>query len=336
MRLTRLAVRGYRKLLGGVDIDGIEPSLTVIVGDNEEGKSTLLKALQSALFDRHNVTGKLVHDMMPFGSSVRPEIEVDFDLDGTGYSLKKCFGQGSSARLISDGKMWQDDSVEETLRALFGFTPPGRGAAKDEHRGLAGLLWVEQGRAPAPLALSDESRSALQEAIEGEVGQVLGGERGRRLLAAVGKRADKYYTPTGREREPLKSPRQATEEREQEHDTLQSKITDYNEKVNKLGRLQERLRDYERNDLLGAAKSDLDTANAAVKKIEAIENRVEVARAKVSSAEDHALAAEAERDRRKDLAKAAQDAMREAEAAASEFRQREPEWEGSIRDLYAL
>ena len=150
MLIRRIAVRNFRKHLAGVAIDGLEPGLTVIVGDNEEGKSTLLKALQAALFDRYNLSGKAMDDMLPFGSKVRPEIDVDFEIGRTRYRLKKGFHQSPSARLESDDGHWQNDSAEERLRELLGFSPPGKGAAKEEHRGLSGLLWVEQGRVFSP------------------------------------------------------------------------------------------------------------------------------------------------------------------------------------------
>lgn len=38
MLICRVAVRNFRKLLHGVEINELEPGLTVIVGDNEEGK----------------------------------------------------------------------------------------------------------------------------------------------------------------------------------------------------------------------------------------------------------------------------------------------------------
>ena len=100
MRIDRFAIRDFRKLGGGVAIEGIEAGITVIVGDNEEGKSTLLKALQSALVDRHNLMSKAVDDMLPFGArGVSPSVEVDFELAGTAYQLQKTFGRNPAVSL---------------------------------------------------------------------------------------------------------------------------------------------------------------------------------------------------------------------------------------------
>jgi DNA repair exonuclease SbcCD ATPase subunit len=93
MRLRRLKVSAYRCFPGRIAIDDLGDGLTIIVGDNEEGKSTLLAALQSVLFDRHNLTGEVAEAMLPYGSVVRPEIALDFDLDGTRYRLRKAFCQ---------------------------------------------------------------------------------------------------------------------------------------------------------------------------------------------------------------------------------------------------
>lgn len=305
MQIVRLAVRRFRKLREGVEIDGFEPGLTVIVGDNEEGKSTLLKALQSAFFDRHNLTGKLIDEMMPFGSSVRPEIEVDFELTGESYLLKKSFRHEPSALLKRNGgeRTWQNDSAEETLRELLGFTPPGRGAAKEEHRGLAGLLWVEQGRAFAPLQLNEDSRTALHDAIEGEVGQVLGGDRGRALLASAEQRTRRYFAPKGRERDALKSPLRRVEELQAACNTLKADVQVYDEKVEELEELQGRLAKYERDNRLGAAKTNVERANTAVRQIENLEKEVETAKAEAEAAESRAGAAAGESTRRRDLVK---------------------------------
>lgn len=325
MRIARLAVRRFRKLCEGIEIEGFKPGLTVIVGDNEEGKSTLLKALQSAFFDRHNLTGKLIDEMMPFGSSVRPEIEVDFELAGESYRLEKGFCHEPSALLKRNGgeRIWQNDSAEETLRELLSFTPPGRGAAKEEHRGLAGLLWVEQGRAFEPLQLNEDSRTALHEAIEGEVGQVLGGDRGRVLLTAAEQRTRHYFTPTGRERDTLKSPRKRVKDLQDECDKLKSDVEDYDEKVEDLEKLQGRLAQYQRDNRLGSAETDVERAHKAVRQIEGLENDIKTAKAEADSAATLAESATGERTLREKMVKSVEQKENEIENKRPELQESE-------------
>ena len=285
MLIRRIAVRNFRKHLAGVAIDGLGPGLTVIAGDNEEGKSTLLKALQAALFDRYNLSGKAIGDMLPFGSKVRPEIDVDFEIGQTRYRLKKGFHQSPSARLESDDRHWQNDSAEERLRELLGFSPPGKGAAKEAHRGLSGLLWVEQGRAFAPLELNRDTRDALREAIAGEVGQVTGGERGRNLLAAVQKHHDRYYTPTGREKIALKEAQVAAEKANDECERLEGELSHYDAQVDRLEKLKRTLARYESTGQLANAQGDLEKAQKAAKELEDLEGRIATAAAEMRTAE---------------------------------------------------
>lgn len=101
MLFRRIAVRNFRKLISPALIDGLGPGVTIIAGDNEEGKSTLLLAIRSGLFERHNLGGKAVEAMQPFGSSVRPEIRLDFEIDGESFSITKGFAHRSSAVLMT-------------------------------------------------------------------------------------------------------------------------------------------------------------------------------------------------------------------------------------------
>ena len=319
MLIRRIAVRNFRKHLAGVAIDGLEPGLTVIAGDNEEGKSTLLKALQAALFDRYNLSGKAIGDMLPFGSKVRPEIDVDFEIGQTRYRLKKGFHQSPSARLESDDRHWQNDSAEERLRELLGFSPPGKGAAKEEHRGLSGLLWVEQGRAFAPLELNRDTRDALREAIAGEVGQVTGGERGRNLLAAVQKRHDKYYTPTGREKIALKEAQVAAEKAHDECERLDRELSHYDAQVDRLEKLKRTLARYENTGQLANAQGDLEKAQKAAKELEDLEGGIATAAAEMRMAESRLELVRSKWKHRRDDAKRLEAVEAEARNAEREF-----------------
>ncbi|MXW40250.1 MAG: hypothetical protein F4Z75_03685 [Synechococcus sp. SB0668_bin_15] len=334
MQIESFAVRDFRKLTEQVSVQGLQPGITVIAGDNEEGKSTLLRALQSGFFDRYKLSGKSLEQMMPFGAQgVSPRVEVDFQLAGTGYRLSKGFGRNAIAKLEGDGNRWEGEAAEEQLQRLLGFSQPGRGAAGEEHRGLAGLLWVEQGRAFQPLGMNQDSQTVLREAIEGEVGQVLGGERGRRLLSQVEEDTGKYFTKTGRERAELSRPRQRVEKLEEELEKLRGELQAYDDQVNRLGDLQENLARYRRDGVLDRAKVEAEESNAAIRRLEAVEGRLDTARAQMeqaNSAKD--LAARAREDRRT-LAEEVEEADRQAREAASILNDLEPDYGDAKRSL---
>jgi DNA repair exonuclease SbcCD ATPase subunit len=99
MRIRSIRIKDFRKLIGPVSIDEIGDGITVISGDNEEGKSTVLEAIRTVLFTRHRISGDTADRMQPFGQSVRPEISLDFEIDGTRYALRKVFCRRPEAEL---------------------------------------------------------------------------------------------------------------------------------------------------------------------------------------------------------------------------------------------
>src|SRR5690606_15944377 len=105
MLFKRVAIRNFRRLQQPIRIDGLRSGLNVIAGDNEEGKSTVLRALRAALFDKHTLSGNAAAAFQPYGSQVRPEVELEFELAGKPYRLSKGFCQRPSAELTgSDGQ----------------------------------------------------------------------------------------------------------------------------------------------------------------------------------------------------------------------------------------
>ena len=199
MRLRRIEISAFRCFEDSVVIDDIDDGITLLVGDNEEGKSTILAALQTVLFEKHNVTGAVANAMLPYGSKVRPEITLDFDHDDARYRLHKAFHQRPAVELDADsGGRWTGDAAEEKLRDMLEFTPPGKGGSKPEHRGLQALFWVEQGSAHAQPQVNETAQSSLAGALEVEVGTVTGGERGRHLIKSIEDRMLKFLTPKTR------------------------------------------------------------------------------------------------------------------------------------------
>ncbi|SAY39073.1 metallophosphoesterase family protein, partial [Candidatus Synechococcus spongiarum] len=209
------------------------------------------------------------------------------------------------------------------LQDLLRFSRPGSGAAKEKHRGLAALLWVEQGCTFEPLNMNQDSQAVLREAIEGEVGQVLGGERDRQLLKQVEEHWKRYFTPTGLEkRDGLISGRQRVEELKEALGNLRDELQTYGDKVNRLGELKEKLARDRRDDVLAKAKEEFDDSNAAIGQLEAVEGRLKTAKAQMDQAKSAKELAEVTRERRKDLAN-------EVEA----FDQQARKAEGTLKDL---
>jgi DNA repair exonuclease SbcCD ATPase subunit len=264
MFIRRIALRNFRKFTEQIEVGGIGEGLTVVVGDNEEGKSTLLKAVQAALFDRAKLTGQGREQMTPYGAAVNPELEVDFSLDSETYQLRKVFAnqQGSALLKCTRGGPWQNDAADERLQELLKYTPRGRGESSQENRGLTGLLWIEQGRAFTTLDPNRDSKNAITAAIEGEVGQVLGGERGRRLLDSVSSQLERYFTSTGRERDALKAPKSELEELRARLQVVCAKLQEYEDRVDRLGTSRQTLRDIEARGILAAAETAFAQATA--------------------------------------------------------------------------
>ena len=182
MIIKSIEVRNFRKFVKPIVIGQIDSGLTVIVGDNEEGKSTLLDALRTAVFVRYNISGDVATSLLPYHSSVRPEITLSFELHGNRYSLSKSFCQHPTAELSGPDGSWSGGAVDDKLQELLKFKPAGRGGGDDRHRGIWGLFWVEQGRSFKELEPNDDSRSAIRATLESEVGDVLGGSGARRFL----------------------------------------------------------------------------------------------------------------------------------------------------------
>lgn len=197
MLLKRIAIRDLAGIVD-VDLPDLSPGINVLVGDNETGKSTVLTALRAAIFYRHGSGARFVKDLAPYAKGARPEVDLHFSLGGMDYVLEKRFLQKPEARLQFGAQTLTGDAVEEKLAELFGFQPvSGMNFDREKHQGTFGLLWVEQGRSAHGLDLG-EGRDAVAASLEAEVKQILGGDRGRDLIAAAKALRDRTFTTSGK------------------------------------------------------------------------------------------------------------------------------------------
>ena len=315
----------YLKSLKVTDFAGIaqaelapfEPGLNVVVGNNEAGKSTLLAALRAAFFLKHRAGGEAVKALAPYRGEGRPEVTVAFELGGRDYALSKAFLQRTSAELSWSGGRLSGDAVEEKLAELLGFIHPGRGDPKlAEHQGAFGLLWVEQGRSNLGLDVG-AGKDALTASLEGEVGQMLGGERGRGLIAAARALQDRFFTATGRvaQNSPLKIVEDDLVRLQAELEEKRRAWQELEEQLNRLDDRRRRLKDYEAAGTVQKAEDALRAAEEAARRAVERDREWQAAQAALRHAEAARQAAVERLGRRDQLAKRADEAARAAEAA---------------------
>ncbi|HLH08345.1 MAG TPA: AAA family ATPase [Terriglobales bacterium] len=274
MIIRKIEVRNFRKLAEPVVIDGLGPGATLIAGDNEDGKSTLVEAIRTAFFVKHSITGEFADAMQPYNSNVRPEVRIEFELDGQVYRLFKAYCQRPQAELVTPAATFNGSAAEEHLSQLLRVSLSKRIRKDDrEHEGVFGMFWVEQGKSLV-LEPNAAGRTSILEALQKEVGDVLGGKRGQRLIAEVSRRHEELLTGAGKPRGAYASAMQAVRDIGVELATVEGQLADHCRTTDELERCISKLAQYEREGALGAARERLGGAQRASEKIAGLQNQV--------------------------------------------------------------
>ena len=269
MRITRLRVANFRQFIAPLEIRDLEAGLNLFTGPNESGKSTLVRAIQAAFFERHKSSS--VGDLEPRANGQGgPEVELDFDTQEKSYRLKKRFLDKKVCELTVGTQVLKSDEAEELLTNLLGFNLPDRGPSKLEHRGIPGLLWVEQGTVQTVQASLDHAGDHLRGALHATLGAIASSQ-GDEVIEAVQAAHDELLTSsTGK-------PRNAFAEALKKRDLLSGKVADltkelktYQDQVDRLGALTRVIQEEESNRTWDALEAQEKAANdqlAAISKL---------------------------------------------------------------------
>lgn len=196
MRITGVSVEGVGRFASGVRVAGLGPGVNVLAAENEAGKSTLFRAVRACLFERHDSSKDTLRRLASEGLTLPACVTVDFEHGGTAYTLAKKFLRGASASLSRAGvEIARGREADERTWELLGIDPGG-GRTIDE--AAFGILWVEQGKSFVVPEPSQAAASALSAAVHAEVGTLLGGERARTVLKALGEELATLVTASGR------------------------------------------------------------------------------------------------------------------------------------------
>ena len=241
MQITRLRVEQLRRFRAPLELSGFTPGLNILAGPNEAGKSTLVRAIRAAFFERHK--SSMVDDLKPWdeGSGAAPRVEIDFTLAGQPHQLVKSFLGKKRCVLAIGTRQLEGAEAEDHLAQLFGYAYASKGASKNEHQGIPGLLWVEQGSAQ-DLEVR-HAREHLHDALQGQ-GETdtgagaLAATGGDALLEQLRKDRAELLTGTGKPTGDHKQAIDAVAQLQAELATLDAQIAQYRTQVDQLEQLR--------------------------------------------------------------------------------------------------
>jgi hypothetical protein len=281
LQLSRLRVDQLRQFRSPFELAGLEPGLNIISGPNEAGKSTLVRAIRAAFFERHRSTA--VEDLRPWGdSAASPTIDLDFTLGGQPGTLSKTFFGKKRCHLSVGGHSWDGVEAEDHLAQLLGFSFAGKGPSKAEHGGIPGLLWIEQGSGQQ-LDVS-HAREHLHLALQQHAGEdpaaALAATGGDALLNDLRRQRNELLTGTGKPRDSLARAIEQGMALEAQLGVLDRHITEYQQQVDQLTRLRAEHTDQERQRPDQSLRQDLVAAQARQQALQQSEQQLAQDRAR--------------------------------------------------------
>jgi len=276
MHFKSIEVEQFQQFRSAVAVRDLTARLNVIAGHNETGKSTLVRAIRAALFDRY--TGIVGERFRPYGTVVSPKVCLVFDLDATEYRLTKVFSRrrdGEATLEASDGRRWEGPEAEDHLAELLGFSYAGRGGSRPELQGLAGLLWVDQARGYEPVTLTDRSRQQVYAVFENEMRELLGGDQGEALHRRITALRREYFDARGKPRGDYRHLQEREAELRQQMQAIRGELEAYEDKVDRLEQQQAELLAYREARALEKAEERARLAQAVSKRVTELRAQVQ-------------------------------------------------------------
>lgn len=178
---------------------GLSGGITIVLGPNEAGKSTLLNAISHSLLTSTGLTPARFRKTMdrflprPAGDAIEVELEIGADADAR-FLLTRRWGAGArTTLLLPDGGTLSDEAAESRLEMLLPVRPGT----------LRTLFLVEQASLHETFRLlneSDETRDELFEALRRQ-GAELGGVSVEAFARGLQRRMQEHFSRWDAERE---------------------------------------------------------------------------------------------------------------------------------------
>lgn len=186
MKILSVSVENYR-VLRAASV-AFDPSRTVIGGDQEFGKSTLVEAIHNALFLKSRGSGAAHKAMRSDLHLGHPTVALSFEAGGRRFTIKKTFAgnTAASATMLADdgpaaesgpaagGRTLQGDEAEARIHELLRAENIGGRTVDSRLKMQWAHLWVWQGSSGAdPVAQANAEKPAEQ--LRDRLGRLGGG-----------------------------------------------------------------------------------------------------------------------------------------------------------------
>ena len=238
MKLQRLKVEQVRQFREPIEIGDLQDGINLFVDPNESGKSTLVRAIRAAFFERHKSSG--AQDLQPWGdSAAAPTVELDFEWKDLRWRVVKSFLKKKRADLDVDGQTYSGDEADDELAKLLGFEFAGKGASRPENWGIPGLLWIEQGAGQEIAKPVEYAGQHLKAALGSHLGEVTSSS-GDALIKRVEAERKSLLTGTGKATGIYASAISEKDALTEQHQALQARIQEYRHQVDRLGQLRQK------------------------------------------------------------------------------------------------
>lgn len=296
MKLVRIALRDYKAVSELV----LEPALdgvTVVVGPNEVGKSSVSEALRLVLDYLDSSTHQDVRRIRPIARDVGTQVEVELQSGAYRFVYRKTWFKRPATELsILEPRPEQFTGREAHERVLALL-------AETLDMPLFKALSIAQGHGQERLALSDQTW--VSRALDRAAGGASSGARELSLFERAGEEFELYYTATGKESRALAAPREQAEALERERAPLAQTLATLESDVLETARLASALRADD--EALARERTAQRALDARLRELTQSRERAERAVHDVAGARAaFELACDAASDRRKLEAQAAQ------------------------------
>ena len=239
MILKSILVSNWRCFISPLKIGPLSESLNVIHAPNATGKSTLFEALRRGLIDGHNVKGKDIREIQPWGRALSPLVAIEFFHQGNEYRITKQFINEVFSKLErkENGRFVPLDNgrrADEKVRQILSLGFPARGLSGSKDWGMAQILWAPQGDLSFG-SLTGDLINDIRNSLDVQLTDATEGEIGKRIEETY----SRLYTSGGKLRTGKDSPelirlKEKLQEAKQVYLNISQQVQEYRESVRRI------------------------------------------------------------------------------------------------------